>query len=148
MSGTGNMGAMYSASDEETLHRQVLRIGSQALEWLGKFGREQITLEELEQAITHLGAEALLAQNWSRLLQEPALAPCLEVLQLLSSLETELHYQVLRYGPTSLFEDYKELELALARLRRSMLPAESGPIQVVSQLKGTRSSPSNITQGG
>lgn len=146
MPASGSMGAMYSASEEETLYRQVLRIGSQALEWLGKFGREQITLEELEQAITHLGAEALLAQNWSRLLQEPALAPCLEVLQLLSSLETELHYQVLKYGPTSLFEDYKELELALVRLRRSMLPAESGPVRVVSQLKSTLSS--NITQGG
>lgn len=146
MPASGSMGAMYSASEEETLYRQVLRIGSQALEWLGKFGREQMTLEALEQSLTHLGAEALLAQYWDRLLQEPALAPCLEVLQLLSSLETELHYQVLKYGPTSLFEDYKELELALARLRRSMLPAESGPVQVVSQLKSTLSS--NITQGG
>ncbi len=88
MSASRNMDAMHTASEEETLYRQVLRIGSQALEWLGKFGREQMALEELEQSITHLGAEALLAQYWSRLLQEPALAPCLEVLQLLSSLET------------------------------------------------------------
>lgn len=138
----------YSASEEEALHRQVLRLGSQALEWLGRFGREQMTAEELTEALQGMGAQAMLVKYWSRLMGDPRLSPCLEVLQLLSSLETEFHYQLLRYGFTSLYEDYKELEQALARLRRSMRPDALGRARIIPDSVNTRFPKSFVSQGG
>lgn len=138
----------FSISEEETLHRQVLRLGSLALEWLGKFGREQITVEELANALQGLGAQAVLAKYWSRLVEEPGLAPCMEVLQLLSSLETEFQFQLLRYGFTSFYDDYKELEQALARLRKSMLPDAPGKARPIEDGTAVRSSTSTVSEGG
>ncbi len=136
------------ASEEEALHRQVLQLGSRVLEWLRRFGCEQMTVEELEKALQGLGAQALLARYWSRLMEDPGLSACLEVLQLLSSLETEFRYQLLRYGVTSLYEDYTELEGALARLRRSMLPDASEGMRFVSGSAEARLTKSIISQGG
>lgn len=138
----------FSVSEEETLHRQVLRLGSLALEWLGRFGREQMTVEELAEALQGLGAQEMLAKHWSRLVEEPGLSPCLEVLQLLSSLETEFQFQLLRYGYTSFYEDYKELEQALARLRRSMLPDAPGKARFIESGPAVRSSTSTVSEGG
>lgn len=138
----------FSISEEETLHRQVLRLGSLALEWLGKFGREQITAEELANALQGLGAQAVLAKYWGRLVEEPGLAPCMEVLQLLSSLETEFQFQLLRYGFTSFYDDYKELEQALARLRKSMLSDAPGKAKLIEDGTAVRSSTSTISEGG
>jgi hypothetical protein len=139
----------FSVSEEETLHRQVLRLGSLALEWLGRFGREQMTVEELANALQGLGAQAMLAKHWSRLVEEPGLSPCLEVLQLLSSLETEFQFQLLRYGFTSFYDDYKELEQALARLRRSMLPDAPGKARFIEDGTAIGSSTtSTISEGG
>lgn len=113
------MGSRHSDLSEEVLYRQVLELGTRVFEWLGLFGREQMTLEELEKRLENVGAEEILAQNWGWLTEKPSHVPCLEVLQLLSSLEKEFHYQVSKYGFTSLFDDYKELESALAKLRQS-----------------------------
>ncbi len=114
--GDGTMSQTPQANHEE-LTRQALAMGTQALDLLRRFGREQISADELVACLLELGARSTLAEYWDLLIGEPALAACFEVLQLLSTLESEIDYQLLRYGPTSLYEDYKELELAVRRLK-------------------------------
>jgi len=109
------------ASHEE-LNRRVLAMATQVLELLRSFGREQITANELVATLPEIAARSALAQHWERLTAEPALSPCFEVLQLLSSLESEADYQMLRYGPPSLHDDFRELSLAVARLRKAIQP--------------------------
>lgn len=114
--GNGAMNQTPQATRAE-LTRQVLAMGTQALDLLRRFGREQISAEELVTRLPELGARSVLAEYWGLLIGEPAYAACFEVLQLLSTLESEIGYQLLHYGPTSLFEDFKELELAVKRLK-------------------------------
>ena len=109
------------ASHEE-LNRRVLAMATQMLDLLRTFGREQITADELVAALPEFAAQATLAQYWQQLTEEPGLAACFEVLQLLSSLESEAGYQMLRYGPTSLHDDFRELTLAVARLQKTFQP--------------------------
>jgi len=112
----------YRAINED-LSRRVLAMGTRALELLGSFGREQISPDELVATLPELAANATLAQYWEQLTVEPGLAACFEVLQLLSSLESEAGYQMQRYGPSSLHEDFRELSLAVARLQKTIQPA-------------------------
>lgn len=107
-----------SKEEKITLYWQVLQLGSQVLEWLERYGREQINLNELITYLKNLGARAILIKYWNNLVKEPGLAPCLEVLQLLSSLEEEIDFQLSSYGFNSLYEDYVELKQALTRLGR------------------------------
>ena len=104
----------------EDLSRRVLAMGAKALELLSSFGREQISSDELVATLPELAAKATLAQYWEQLTVEPGLEACFEVLQLLSSLESEADYQMLRYGPTSLHEDFRELSQAIARLQKTI----------------------------
>lgn len=109
-------------ASQEELNRRVLAMADQMLDLLRRFGREQISAEELVAALPEFAARATLAQHWERLTADPALGPCFEVLHLLSSLESEADYQMLRYGPPSLHEDFRELNLAVTRLRKTMQP--------------------------
>ena len=106
----------------EELNRRVMAMADQALELLRRFGREQISADELVAVLPELAAQATLAQYWQQLTEEPGLGACFEVLQLLSSLESEAGYQMLRYGPTSLHDDFRELSLAVARLQKTFQP--------------------------
>ena len=108
--------------DNQELSKQVLAMGTQALDMLRGFGLDQISGEELVDRLPQLGAQAILAQHWVELSRQPAYAACFEVLHFLSSLESEIGYQLLRYGPTSIYEDFKELELAVMHLKKTLQP--------------------------
>jgi hypothetical protein len=60
-----------------------------------------------------------MTRFWDVLTSDPESAPCFEVLQLLSSLESEMDYQIQRYGESSLWDDLTELESAVRRIRKS-----------------------------
>lgn len=107
-------------SINENLNRRVLAMADKAMELLRSFGCEQVSSEQLVAALPELAAKTTLAQYWEQLTMEPSLAACFEVLQLLGTLETEVAYQVQRYGPTSLHEDFRELKLAVARLQKAV----------------------------
>jgi hypothetical protein len=102
----------------EALVNRALAIGTGALDLLRRFGLEQMSAEELIEQLPALGAGAALAEYWPQLTGDRDLAAGLAVLQLVSTLETEARYQLLRYGPTSLHEDFRELSLAVKRINQ------------------------------
>ena len=104
------------------LRSQALSMGLRTLDVLRRFGLNQVDEGEVLEWLSGLGAREALAERWSQLLADPESGACFETLQLLASLEGEARYQLLRYGPTSLFEDYKELERLVARLRKTAKP--------------------------
>lgn len=108
-------GAGQARKDE--LDRLVITVGEQALALFRQFTREQISAMELQARLRELEAGTIMARYWDVLTSDPESVPSFEVLQLLSSLEGEMEYQVQRYGESSLWDDLKELQLAMRRIR-------------------------------
>lgn len=124
-------GSEQPSQEREGLNQQVLAIGRRALNLLRYYGLEQISADELIAQLAELGAQAVLARHWPLLAGNPAHAASFQVLQIVSTLEVEADYQIRSYGPDSLHEDFRELELAVGRLRRaiesSALESAPGP---------------------
>lgn len=111
-------GSAHPSQEREDLNRQALAIGRRALNLLRYHGLEQISADELIAQLAELGAQSVLARYWHLLAGNPAYAASFQVLQIVSTLEAEADYQIRTYGADSLHEDYRELELAVGRLRR------------------------------
>ncbi|MGQ9599189.1 MAG: hypothetical protein ACUVWZ_07200 [Anaerolineae bacterium] len=109
----------------EDLNQRVLEIGRRALNLLRYYGLEQISTDELITRLPELGAQAVLARHWDLLAGNPAYAASFQVLQLVTTLEAEADYQIRTYGPDSLYEDFRELELAVGRLRKEVTSVAS-----------------------
>jgi len=108
----------FDTPDE--LNSQVLEMGTRALKLLRYFGLNQISEDELVTRLPELRARTMLLENWDLLASQHDYGPCLEVLLILSSLESEADHQIRTYGADSLHEDYGELQRAVARLQRSL----------------------------
>lgn len=103
---------------KDELRRLATETGNRALSLFREFKRERLSPTELQAAIRQLEPEAIVTRYWDILSSDPQCTPCFEVLQLLSSLEQEMPYQLERYGETSLWDDLTELQSAVQSIRR------------------------------
>jgi len=103
---------------KDDLRRLATETGNRALALFREFKREQLSPTELQAALRQLEPAAIMTRYWDILSSDPQCAPCFEVLQLLSSLEQEMPYQMDRYGETSLWDDLTELQSAVQRIRK------------------------------
>jgi sulfite reductase alpha subunit-like flavoprotein len=103
---------------KDELHRLTREVSERALALLRQFKREQLSPSELQTRLRQLEPGDIMTRYWSVLTRDKESAPCFEVLQLLSSLEREMDYQVERYGESSLWDDLTELQSAVQRVRK------------------------------
>jgi len=104
--------------NKDELCRLAADTGKRALTLFREFKREQLSPTELQAGLGQLEPAAVMTQYWDLLSTDPQCTPCFEILQLLSSLEQEMPYQLERYGETSLWDDLTELQSAVQRLGR------------------------------
>ena len=113
---------MTAAPDRTTndeLTALTTDVGEQALALLRAFIREQLPQAELQQSLRELNAGQVMARHWGVLTTDPARADGLGVLQLVNSLEDNIEGQVQCYGESSLWDDLKELQTGLRRIRHA-----------------------------
>ncbi len=114
-----NRSRVNDAHAEDSLARidaLAAELAAKAAEAINLFLSRRISLEQLISLIQQTGAGELLAECWGGLARRPDAAPCLEILQVIASLQDQAAYQVERYGANSLSEDREQLASALARL--------------------------------
>jgi hypothetical protein len=107
----------HGKTRRDELRRLTEDLGEQALSLLRQFTRGQTSTIELQSRLRALESDTVIRQYWDILTSDPQSAPCFEVLQLLSSLDGEMKYQVERYGESSLWDDLTELQNAVQRVR-------------------------------
>jgi len=103
-------------SKKDGLRRLATETGNRALALFREFKREQLSPTQLQAALRQLEPTAIMTRYWDILSSDPQCTPCFEILQLLSSLEQEMPYQLERYGETSLWDDLIELKSAVQRV--------------------------------
>lgn len=103
---------------KDELRRLATETGNRALALFREFKRERLSPAELQAGLRQLDTAGIMTQYWEILSNDPQCAPCFEILQLLSSLEQEMPYQLDRYGETSLWDDLTELQSAVKRVGR------------------------------
>jgi len=105
-----------NGNDELLCH--TIELGERALALFRQFTREQIAATELQTGLRQLDTASIMSRHWDVLTREPECVPCLEVLQLLTSLAGEMEHQVERYGESSLWDDLDELQGAVRRVKK------------------------------
>jgi replicative superfamily II helicase len=104
---------------KEELNHLTTELGERALALFRQFTSEKASAIELQARLRELDTGPIMTRFWDVLTSDMESAPCFEVLQLLSSLESEMDYQIQRYGESSLWDDLTELESAVRRIRKS-----------------------------
>lgn len=94
----------------------VIKAGKEALEAIQRFLTARITREELQEILSGLGIDNLLAEYWPAFTSDEQYAVHLNVLQMLDSLQREIDYQIDEYGVSTVYEDLKEIAGCLNRI--------------------------------
>ncbi|MDA8211691.1 MAG: hypothetical protein M0021_07440 [Clostridia bacterium] len=110
-------------SDE--LVREGLEVAVKARELLWKFSTLQIDKETLLASLQSIPAKETIFNNWDIFSNDEAIAPCLEIFQVIYSLGEDLDYQLSFYGLDSLREDIRQLDAAIKMLRRQVKQYQS-----------------------
>lgn len=101
----------------DDLVREGLEVAVKARELLWKFSTLQIDQEQLLEGLYAIPAKETIFENWELFRENEAIAPCLDIFQVIYSLGEHLDYQLKFYGLDSFREDIKQLDAAIKMLR-------------------------------
>jgi hypothetical protein len=105
-------------SDREMIE-QITTVGVRAAVLLKGVILEKVNRETLEWGLEELSAFELMNKYYSRLVDEPEYVHLTNLLHLVSSLESQLDYQVREYGLDSLKDDLQEINFSLQQVGKS-----------------------------
>jgi hypothetical protein len=102
--------------EDREMVKEIIRAGVRAAVLLRGVMLQKVNRETLAWGFEELGASSLMAQYFPHLIDRPNLVDLLNILHLVSSLESQWEFQVSEYGLDSLKDDLQEINFSLQQI--------------------------------
>ena len=107
---------MGLSQEDQEMVKEIVRAGVRAAILLRGVMLQKVNRETLAWGFEELAATSLMEQYFPHLIDRPNLVDLLNILHLVSSLESQWEFQVSEYGLDSLKDDLHEINFSLQQI--------------------------------